>query len=111
MRLSLLTQNMYRVQPKSGATQSDAALSCPACFTLVCVDCQQHAKYKTQYRAMFVMNCTAHEKQTLESHGTLLTPVLCNECGEYPDYDIIRILSSTNHRDESWCQRRQGRDL
>ena len=36
---------------------SDAILSCPLCFTTVCVDCQQHATNENQFRAMFVMNC------------------------------------------------------
>ena len=35
---------------------SDAVLSCPRCFTTVCMDCQQHESYSNQYRAMFVMN-------------------------------------------------------
>ena len=35
---------------------SDAVLSCPRCFNIVCMDCQQHEKYANQYRAMFVMN-------------------------------------------------------
>ncbi len=39
---------------------SDAVLSCPSCFTIVCMDCQQHVKYKNQYRAMFVMNIEVH---------------------------------------------------
>jgi len=37
---------------------SDAVLNCPACFVVVCLDCQRHEIYKTQYRAMFVMNCS-----------------------------------------------------
>merc|ERR1712110_45151 len=36
------------------ADKSDAIISCPNCFTVLCVDCQQHTKYKDQYRAMFV---------------------------------------------------------
>ena len=36
---------------------SDAILSCPGCLTTVCIDCQRHEFYTTQYRAMFVMNC------------------------------------------------------
>ncbi|KAJ0970045.1 hypothetical protein J5N97_022922 [Dioscorea zingiberensis] len=36
---------------------SDAVLSCPACFTTLCLDCQRHAEYVTQFRAMFVTNC------------------------------------------------------
>lgn len=39
---------------------SDAILSCPCCFTTVCMDCQQHERYKNQYRAMFVMNIGVH---------------------------------------------------
>lgn len=34
---------------------SDAVLSCPCCFRIVCMDCQQHEYYANQYRAMFVM--------------------------------------------------------
>ena len=34
---------------------SDAVLSCPCCFTIVCMDCQKHERYE-QYRAMFVMS-------------------------------------------------------
>ena len=35
---------------------SDAVLSCPRCFSIVCMDCQQHESYANQFRAMFVMN-------------------------------------------------------
>ena len=37
--------------------KSDAILSCPGCLTTVCIDCQQHADYEGQFRAMFTMNC------------------------------------------------------
>jgi len=40
-----------------GGRKSDAVLCCPACFTLLCFDCQQHDEYANQYRAMFVQNC------------------------------------------------------
>ncbi|XP_077967623.1 E2F-associated phosphoprotein-like [Styela clava] len=36
---------------------SDAILTCPACMTTLCVNCQRHSVYQNQYRAMFVMNC------------------------------------------------------
>jgi E2F-associated phosphoprotein len=42
-------------QPKK-AKNSDAVLSCPCCFTTVCMDCQRHERFQNQYRAMFVMN-------------------------------------------------------
>lgn len=44
---------------------SDAVLSCPACFTTLCFDCQRHEKYVTQYRAMFVVNCNVSSNQIL----------------------------------------------
>ncbi|KAL4186105.1 hypothetical protein AMTRI_Chr09g12570 [Amborella trichopoda] len=46
---------------------SDAVLSCPACFTTLCLDCQRHERYLTQYRAMFVRNCTIKTNQILHS--------------------------------------------
>lgn len=36
---------------------SDAILSCPGCFTTLCIECQQHDRYDDQFRAMLVMNC------------------------------------------------------
>ncbi|XP_073683503.1 E2F-associated phosphoprotein [Garra rufa] len=44
---------------------SDAVLNCPACMTTLCLDCQRHEKYQTQYRAMFVMNCTVDKEEVL----------------------------------------------
>jgi hypothetical protein len=45
-------QQALLLKPRS----SDAILSCPRCFTTVCMDCQEHERYAGQYRAMFVMN-------------------------------------------------------
>lgn len=45
-------QKMQLLKPRS----TDAVLSCPYCFHIVCMDCQRHTTYKNQYRAMFVMN-------------------------------------------------------
>jgi hypothetical protein len=39
---------------------SDAVLSCPCCFEIVCMDCQQHERHANQFRAMFVMNVAVH---------------------------------------------------
>jgi hypothetical protein len=46
---SATTQKMYK--PRN----SDAVLSCPCCFNIVCMDCQRHERYSNQFRAMFVM--------------------------------------------------------
>lgn len=37
----------WAVQQRSGRT-TDAILSCPSCFTTLCIDCQQHEHYHTQ---------------------------------------------------------------
>jgi hypothetical protein len=44
---------------------TDAVLNCPACFTVLCLDCQRHEFYAGQYRAMFVMNCRIDRNETL----------------------------------------------
>ena len=44
---------------------SDAILSCPRCFNIVCMDCQQHEKYANQWRAMFVMNIGVDWNKTM----------------------------------------------
>jgi len=83
---------------------SDAVLSCPACFTTLCLDCQRHEKYVNQYRAMFVRNCKVKTDQILregkskrknrkgkaadpstttseaESKGQAYHPVCCEVC-------------------------------
>ncbi|XP_074548236.1 E2F-associated phosphoprotein [Halichoeres trimaculatus] len=53
-----------RLQPQA-LPRSDAILNCPACMTTLCLDCQRHEKYRTQYRAMFVMNCTVKKDEAL----------------------------------------------
>ena len=51
-------------QKEKPLPNSDAVLNCPACFIVLCLDCQRHETYDTQYRAMFVTNCTVdHSKQ------------------------------------------------
>ncbi|XP_008787054.2 E2F-associated phosphoprotein isoform X2 [Phoenix dactylifera] len=81
---------------------SDAVLSCPACFTTLCLDCQRHEKYVTQYRAMFVLNCKVKIDQILRQgkrksrkpkgrmssnkspenleHDVVFRPVCCSVC-------------------------------
>ncbi|GLI60556.1 hypothetical protein VaNZ11_002714, partial [Volvox africanus] len=56
---------------------SDAVLSCPGCFTTLCIDCQRHEKYHNQYRAMFVMNCSVEEdEQGGEGGGGAFNPAV-----------------------------------
>ncbi|XP_020726149.2 E2F-associated phosphoprotein [Odocoileus virginianus] len=52
-------------QQQRPVPNSDAVLNCPACMTTLCLDCQRHESYKTQYRAMFVMNCSVNKEEIL----------------------------------------------
>lgn len=45
-----------------GAADSDATLSCPACFAVVCHACQRHETEKTRFRAVFVRGVRVHRK-------------------------------------------------
>lgn len=49
---------------------SDAVLSCPCCFQIVCMDCQKHQRYDDQYRAMFVMNIEVRWEKSLMLQGS-----------------------------------------
>ncbi|XP_027367094.1 E2F-associated phosphoprotein [Abrus precatorius] len=50
--------------------ESDAVLSCPACFTTLCLECQRHEKYLTQYRAVFVVNCKIGNDKVLRQNSS-----------------------------------------
>lgn len=50
------TKQLQALKPR----HSDAVLSCPCCFEIVCMDCQQHDRHANQFRAMFVMNVAVH---------------------------------------------------
>lgn len=57
---------------------SDAVLSCPCCFNIVCMDCQKHKRYTNQYRAMFVMGVVVDWKHILvydEIHRALVSKI------------------------------------
>ncbi|KAI3846239.1 hypothetical protein MKX03_002805 [Papaver bracteatum] len=43
----------------------DAVLTCPACFTALCIECQRRGKYLTRYRAIFIANCKIKLNQVL----------------------------------------------
>lgn len=63
---------------------SDAVLSCPCCFNIVCMDCQRHEKYDNQFRAMFVVGITVQWdlrlvydsscKRLVPASGSSITP-------------------------------------
>lgn len=76
--------------------RTDAHLSCPACFSVLCTDCQRHEVYATQFRAMFVTpSCRVNRDQLLQfpsssqreeqqqqsSAGDRFHPVNCVLCG------------------------------
>lgn len=50
----------------AGSSRTDGTLNCPCCMTMLCLDSQRHEIYKTQYRAMFVFNCSIDFNQSFE---------------------------------------------
>jgi len=69
---------------------SDAVLSCPCCFNIVCMDCQKHKRYANQYRAMFVMGVVVDWKRILvydETHKGLVSKETTIEENETRDWD------------------------
>lgn len=62
------------VKPRS----SDAVLQCPCCFQIVCMDCQQHERYKNQFRAMFVQNIAVkwNERLVYDDASQTLVPAV-----------------------------------
>lgn len=54
----------WAAEQRAGGS-SDAQLSCPCCFATLCLQCQQHALYHTQFRALSVMNCVVKTQQVL----------------------------------------------
>ncbi|KAK3251545.1 hypothetical protein CYMTET_39120 [Cymbomonas tetramitiformis] len=84
----------WMVEQRQGKT-SDAILSCPCCLETLCTDCQKHARYENQFRAMFVVNCIVDraapkggKKKTAgastsarsASKEEMLYPVKCGTC-------------------------------
>ena len=67
---------------KGPATRTDALLSCACCFAIVCLDCQRHAKYLHQYRAMFVQNCQVLRTERLRVAPPALVAESCEGGGE-----------------------------
>ncbi|CAI5961190.1 unnamed protein product [Closterium sp. NIES-65] len=56
---------MAKTRRRRGGRRSDAILSCPACLSSVCFDCQRHERFTTQYRAVFAVNCAVNTSQKL----------------------------------------------
>ncbi|XP_075700851.1 E2F-associated phosphoprotein [Rhinoderma darwinii] len=59
-------QSQTHPTKQKSLSSSDAVLNCPACMTTLCLDCQRHESYRTQYRAMFVMNCAVNKEEILK---------------------------------------------
>lgn len=58
-------QQQTKPGKNSALPDSDAILNCPGCLTMLCADCQRHAIYNTQFRAMFVFSCKVDYTQLL----------------------------------------------
>ena len=70
------------------AATTDARLSCPGCFALVCVLCQRHERYKGQYRAVFARgvetsttSCLRPTDDDGDGADERYREVTCAQCG------------------------------
>jgi len=70
------------------AATTDARLSCPGCFALVCVLCQRHERYKGQYRAVFARgvetsttSCLRPTADDGDGADERYREVTCAQCG------------------------------
>ena len=52
---------------RAGRGASDAVLNCPACMTTLSRDCQRHAEFPNQFRALFVEHCSVDETSRVPS--------------------------------------------
>mmetsp|Transcript_131683 Transcript_131683/g.328366 ORF Transcript_131683/g.328366 Transcript_131683/m.328366 type:complete len:202 (-) Transcript_131683:39-644(-) len=72
------------LMPDSEDVRSTAAvLNCPGCFTPVCYQCQRHAEYSRQWRAVEVRNCTVDRSSALtmaRGDATKYFAVRCSTC-------------------------------
>uniref|UniRef100_A0A2K6TB56 E2F associated phosphoprotein n=1 Tax=Saimiri boliviensis boliviensis TaxID=39432 RepID=A0A2K6TB56_SAIBB len=92
----------------------DAVLNCPTCMTTLCLDCQRHESYKTQYKAMFVMNSSINKEDNRKKRwghkkmrsnqedaetdvGEICHPIMCTECStEVAVYDKDEVFHFFN---------------
>ncbi|CAM9372763.1 unnamed protein product [Discosporangium mesarthrocarpum] len=54
---------------KATTLETDAQLSCPLCFTILCLECQRHTRYHTQFRAVFVRNVRVLAEEDVSQRG------------------------------------------
>ena len=80
--------------------KSDAILSCPGCLTTVCIDCQQHAVFENQFRAMFTMNCRCGKPMSGCAGSALLVVMVLHRdsglhipCSWAPDIGLLTLYS------------------
>jgi hypothetical protein len=98
-----------RQKQEKHSRHSDAVLSCPACFNIVCMDCQRHEKYADQFRAMFVMGIVVHwqsllmydepSQQLVPVTPPVLVPaaVAAAEEGQQQQADQVPIVDDDGH--------------
>lgn len=102
--------------------QSDAILSCPCCFTTLCIDCQEHSEMVGRFRAMFVMNCrvdvnqrrgyeeSSSEKKRSTGHQELgeNERAVFQKLGDGRKALTKRERTSQSHKETGLCKPREG---
>ncbi len=88
---------------------SDAVLSCPCCFNIVCMDCQRHQRYRNQFRAMFVMGITVdwQSKLMYDEDRQILVPKPHHLPNEVPP-DSIHVMYDNVETTKDVIQFKEG---
>ena len=71
---------IFHVDKRDNTVWNDARLSCPACFSTLCLSAQRHERYLTQYRAFEIFNCRILEMGTGPLGWEECASVLCSSC-------------------------------
>lgn len=85
----------------NGEIETDAQLTCPNCFVLICLDCQQHETEENLYRAILVFNCVTSKQHNFTDGNVFLREVTCKQCNtalgfkdKHGIYELYNVLPS-----------------
>jgi hypothetical protein len=76
---NLASQELTAKNREISTTQ--AILSCPGCFCLICDECQRHEKQFNRWRALEAIDCTIGDETIYDSETTYYRKVFCTNCG------------------------------
>jgi hypothetical protein len=76
---NLESQELTSKNKEVSTTQ--AILSCPGCFCLICEECQRHENQFNRWRSLEAIDCTIGDETIYDSETTYYRKVFCTNCG------------------------------